>query len=54
MKRIHYYIFVARWLYRNRNWTDTRQKYKAMNKEWERKGARKNEKKNTAASFPIG
>lgn len=33
---ISYYWFVARWLWRNRDWADTRQKYKAMNRDWER------------------
>lgn len=39
MKRLKYYIFVIRWLWRNRKWKDTQQKYKAMNKEGERRGA---------------
>lgn len=37
MSRIRYYIFAIRWLYRNREWADTRQKYKAMVREWKKK-----------------
>ena len=35
--RLRYYIFVMRWLWRKRNWQDSRQKYKAMNREWRNK-----------------
>jgi hypothetical protein len=35
MEPVRYSIFVIRWLWRHRTWQDTRQKYKAMNKEWE-------------------
>lgn len=34
MKRIKYYLFAIRWLWKNREWSDTRQKYRAMNREW--------------------
>lgn len=32
--KLKYYFFCIRWLYRNREWGDSRQKYKAMNREW--------------------
>lgn len=35
MRKLKYYWFVMRWLWKHRNWQDTRQKYKAMNREWE-------------------
>jgi len=34
MMRIKYYFFVIRWMWAHRDWSDTRQKYKAMNREW--------------------
>jgi hypothetical protein len=34
MKRLRYYWFCIRWLYRNREWNNTRQKYKAMDREY--------------------
>jgi len=33
-KGISFYIFAIRWLWRNRKWENTRQKFKAMDKEW--------------------
>ncbi len=33
-KSIYYYIFAIRWFYINRDWTNSRQKYKAFDKEW--------------------
>jgi hypothetical protein len=33
MKKVRYYLFVIRWLWRNREWANTRQKFKAMEKE---------------------
>jgi len=33
MKKIKYYYQCARWLFKNRNWTNNRQKFKAMEKE---------------------
>lgn len=33
---IGYYWFVIRWLWRNKDWADTRQKYKTMNREYDR------------------
>ena len=32
--KIKYYLFCIRWLWRNREWEGTRQKVKAMEKEW--------------------
>jgi hypothetical protein len=37
MKQLKYYIFVIQWLWKNRSWQDSRQKFKQMNKEWEKK-----------------
>ncbi len=34
MKKLRYYIFRIRWLWKNRKWEPTRQKYKAMEREW--------------------
>ena len=31
---IKYYIFCLRWLYKNREWANTRQKFKAMERDW--------------------
>ncbi len=33
MKKIKYYIACVRWLWKNRDWSNTRQKFKAMEKE---------------------
>lgn len=33
MKRLRYYLAAARWLWANRTWANTRQKFKAMEKE---------------------
>lgn len=32
--KIRYLLFVIKWVYMNRDWQDTRQKYKRMNREW--------------------
>jgi hypothetical protein len=32
---IKYYLFCIRWLYKNRNWDNTRQKFKAMQRDYE-------------------
>ena len=37
MKKIKYYIFCIKWLYKNRKWDNTRQKFKAMEKEYNHK-----------------
>lgn len=34
---IKYYIFAIRWLWKNRRWSSTRQKFKAMDRDWERR-----------------
>ena len=34
MKKLHYYWFAIRWMYLHREWHETRQKYKALNKAW--------------------
>ncbi len=31
---LRYHIFVIRWLWKNRNWAPTRQKWKALEKAW--------------------
>lgn len=36
MKKIKYYFFCIKWLWKNRNWENTRQKFKAMAKDWEK------------------
>lgn len=33
MKKIKYYLFCIKWLWKNREWKNTRQKFKAMNKD---------------------
>jgi hypothetical protein len=30
------YLFTIRWLWKNRHWNNTRQKFKAMDRDWER------------------
>lgn len=39
MNQIKYYIFAIRWLWNNREWETTRQKWKMMEKEWRKVGA---------------
>lgn len=39
--KITYYIFCIQWLWKNRLWNDSRQKFRAMNKAWECRKARK-------------
>lgn len=39
MKAIRYYLFCIGWLWRNRTWGNSRQKYKAMDRDWQRKEA---------------
>ena len=34
MRKIKYYIFCIKWLYKNRNWDNTRQKFKRMEKDF--------------------
>lgn len=34
MSALFYYWFCIRWLWKNRDWADTRQKYKAMNRDY--------------------
>lgn len=36
LKKIKYYIFCICWLWKNKEWSETRQKYKAMNREYEK------------------
>lgn len=31
---IRYFLFHIKWLWKNRTWENTRQKFKAMEKEW--------------------
>lgn len=32
MMKLRYYIFTMRWLWKNRTWENTRQKYKALDR----------------------
>lgn len=32
--RIRHYLFCIKWLWQNRTWANTRQKYKAMERDW--------------------
>ena len=34
MRKIRYYLFCIKWLYKNRDWKSTRQKYKQMEKDF--------------------
>lgn len=34
MDKIRFYIFCIRWLWKNRTWAETRQKYKALARDW--------------------
>lgn len=36
LKKLKYYLFCIRWLWKNKEWSETRQKYKAMNREYEK------------------
>lgn len=36
MKKVRYYYRCAKWLFKNREWSNTRQKFKAMLREVER------------------
>ena len=36
MKKLKYYIFCIKWLWKNRTWENTRQKFKAMEKAWKK------------------
>lgn len=45
MTKLRFYLFAARWLWRNRTWDNTRQKYKALDRAWSRyEQARRNSK----------
>ena len=37
MEKIRYYLFCIRWLYMNRDWKNTRQKFKAMERDYKQK-----------------
>ena len=32
--KLRYYLFCIKWLWKNREWENTRQKFKAMEKAW--------------------
>ncbi len=32
--KLRYYLFCIKWLWKNRTWDNTRQKFKAMEKAW--------------------
>lgn len=36
MKKLKYIIFCVGWLWKNRHWHDTRQKWKALQRDYER------------------
>lgn len=36
MEKLRHSLFCIRWLWRNRNWGASRQKYKALDRAWER------------------
>lgn len=36
VNKFRYYKFVIRWMWQNRNWKDTRQKWKMMDKDWKK------------------
>ena len=38
---IKYYIFCIKWLWDNRKWENTRQKFRAMERDWSRSEALK-------------
>lgn len=38
MKKLKYYIFCTRWLWKHRTWADTRQKYKALERDLRKEG----------------
>jgi hypothetical protein len=33
---IRYFLFCIKWLWKNRTWENTRQKFKAMERDWEK------------------
>lgn len=35
---MRYYLFTLRWLWRHRYWMNSRQKFKAMERDWENTG----------------
>jgi hypothetical protein len=37
INKIRHELFCIKWLWKNRKWKNTRQKYKTMEKDWERK-----------------
>lgn len=34
MKKIRYYMFCIKWLWKNRDWRNTRQKFKALERDY--------------------
>lgn len=34
MKKLKYYLFCVRWLWKNKEWASTRQKYKALERDY--------------------
>ena len=44
MQRLKYYIFCIKWLWKNRTWDNTRQKFKRMEKEYKNSKWNKEEK----------
>ena len=39
MKELRFNLFCIRWLWKNRGWENTRQKHKAMMREWEERAS---------------
>ena len=40
MNKIKYYFFCIKWLWENQDWANTRQKFKAMEKEYRRRSSK--------------
>ena len=38
--KIRYILFCVRWLWKNRNWESSRQKYKALDRDWRKEERR--------------
>lgn len=41
MAKVKWYLFRIKWLWKNRNWENTRQKFKAMEREWQKLNLKK-------------
>ena len=36
MSKLNYYLFCIKWLWQNRDWSNTSQKFRALEKTWEK------------------